>query len=447
MRAIALCLTLAATQALAQPRFDVRPLPGAYAVPVLDYPQFQQPSALSSVDASAAYVVGRQTIVGNFELIWNLDADISVPPWPAMYAPQWFSQSSGVAVLGLMNPIDGQVSGPYVMWKDGQLQSLPGPSGFQPQQLSSDGQTLFGRSESGAATIVRDEEVTELPASTPDSRYYWDSMSSDGSTVLGRSYFPSSQTIALVLWTADDQLIDLPRIFDSVLAPIISSDGNYVVGQGVSGSDVFLFAWSRELGYYRILPVPKHQNSNEPQYYNIWPTLILKGGSLITFNFDAASRLYFGILPSPLYGNSLPEFGPCGTFNCGRDFQDYVFYNPNQLPPLNVDWLSFYLISFDESRSLMLGGAYGLAYGSIGVNTHLVIKYPRCPADVDYNDFVDSDDFVLYVDLFARGCERVGVGALRVDPECVGSADYDHSGFVDSDDFIKFVEDFSTPCD
>ncbi len=445
MRALALFVTLAATSALAQPRFDIRPLPGAYVVPWLDYPQFQQPGALPSTDGSAAYVVGRQTIAGNFELIWNLDADTSAPPWPAMYAPQWFSQSSGVAVLGLRNPINGQVSPPYVLWKDGQLQPLPGPPGFRLAQLSSDGRTMFGGTEDGTAVIiVRDAETVVLPTSFPDSRIYWDSMSSDGTTVVGRKYFPDSQASHPVLWTADGTLVDIPSVFDYTSSFVISDDGNYIAARGTNGPDVYLFAWSRELGYYRILPVPKDRFSNEPQYSNVWPTLILKGGSLIMFNFYGSPTPYPGVVPSPTYGNDLPDYWRdqgCG-FGC---FLSYII--PSSSPPLNVGWQHFWSLSYDESRSLMLVQGYGTGYGSVGVSTHLVIKYPRCPADVDYNDFVDSDDFVLYVDLFARGCQRVGVGALGVDPECVGPADYDHSGFVDSDDFIKFVEDFSTPCD
>jgi hypothetical protein len=64
------------------------------------------------------------------------------------------------------------------------------------------------------------------------------------------------------------------------------------------------------------------------------------------------------------------------------------------------------------------------------------------PADFDGSGFVDSDDFILYADQFALGCDGPG----SPDPACVKSADFDGSGFVDSDDFILYVQRFSNGC-
>jgi hypothetical protein len=71
---------------------------------------------------------------------------------------------------------------------------------------------------------------------------------------------------------------------------------------------------------------------------------------------------------------------------------------------------------------------------------------PCCPADYDDSGFVDSDDFVAFVNDFERGCRGTGVGNAGLDPNCSRSADYDTSGFVDSDDFVAFVAAFSAGC-
>ncbi|MDX2017490.1 MAG: hypothetical protein SFY95_07615 [Planctomycetota bacterium] len=69
-----------------------------------------------------------------------------------------------------------------------------------------------------------------------------------------------------------------------------------------------------------------------------------------------------------------------------------------------------------------------------------------CPADFDGSGFVDSDDFVFFIDQFTRGCTGPGVGALGPDPLCFKSADFDDTGFVDSDDFVAFIDAFSQGC-
>jgi hypothetical protein len=65
-----------------------------------------------------------------------------------------------------------------------------------------------------------------------------------------------------------------------------------------------------------------------------------------------------------------------------------------------------------------------------------------CPADFDGSGFVDSDDFVAYVDNFVLGC----AGPADPDPACTQSADFDGSTFVDSDDFVAFVAAFEAGC-
>jgi hypothetical protein len=65
-----------------------------------------------------------------------------------------------------------------------------------------------------------------------------------------------------------------------------------------------------------------------------------------------------------------------------------------------------------------------------------------CAADFDCSGFVDSDDFVAYVNSFVLGC----TSPADPDPACTQSADFDGSTFVDSDDFVAFVAAFEAGC-
>lgn len=67
---------------------------------------------------------------------------------------------------------------------------------------------------------------------------------------------------------------------------------------------------------------------------------------------------------------------------------------------------------------------------------------PFCVADIDRSGFVDSDDYVLFVQAFSDGCFGSGNPNLG----CSYSADFDRSGFIDSDDFVAFVDAFSEGC-
>jgi hypothetical protein len=69
-----------------------------------------------------------------------------------------------------------------------------------------------------------------------------------------------------------------------------------------------------------------------------------------------------------------------------------------------------------------------------------------CPADFDGSGFVDSDDFVAYLDAFGRGCVGAGQGASGADPACSATADFDNSGFVDSDDYVLYLSRFDQGC-
>jgi hypothetical protein len=72
-----------------------------------------------------------------------------------------------------------------------------------------------------------------------------------------------------------------------------------------------------------------------------------------------------------------------------------------------------------------------MAAGAAFVDDVEFVPVEFCPADVDRSGFVDSDDFIVYVEAFGGG------------ETC---ADFDESGFTDSDDFIAFVGAFSSGC-
>ncbi|MDX2017763.1 MAG: hypothetical protein SFY95_09020 [Planctomycetota bacterium] len=64
------------------------------------------------------------------------------------------------------------------------------------------------------------------------------------------------------------------------------------------------------------------------------------------------------------------------------------------------------------------------------------------PGDVDGSGFVDSDDFVAFIQAFTRGCTGNGQSIFGADSACEFSADFDGSCFIDSDDFSAFVAAF-----
>lgn len=64
------------------------------------------------------------------------------------------------------------------------------------------------------------------------------------------------------------------------------------------------------------------------------------------------------------------------------------------------------------------------------------------PADVDGSGFLDSDDFVAFINAFTRGCTGDGASIFGPDANCAFSADFDGSCFIDSDDFSAFVAAF-----
>ncbi len=63
-------------------------------------------------------------------------------------------------------------------------------------------------------------------------------------------------------------------------------------------------------------------------------------------------------------------------------------------------------------------------------------------SDYDGSGFIDSDDFISFVQDYELGC----TGPATPEPGCLGNADFDGSGFIDSDDFISFVSSYSVGC-
>ncbi|MDX2017654.1 MAG: EF-hand domain-containing protein, partial [Planctomycetota bacterium] len=83
--------------------------------------------------------------------------------------------------------------------------------------------------------------------------------------------------------------------------------------------------------------------------------------------------------------------------------------------------------------------------GTVTDETKLVPIEP-CAADFDGSGFLDSDDFVFYLDQFTLGCVGPGEDVFGANPSCVKSADFDQSGFVDVDDFVAYLAAFEVGC-
>lgn len=91
--------------------------------------------------------------------------------------------------------------------------------------------------------------------------------------------------------------------------------------------------------------------------------------------------------------------------------------------------------------------AGGIGLGAPGApGTFYLAGFDRSTADFDSSGFVDSDDFVLYLDQFSRGCVGAGEDIFGANPACVRSADADGSGFIDADDFVAFIAAFQGGC-
>jgi hypothetical protein len=83
--------------------------------------------------------------------------------------------------------------------------------------------------------------------------------------------------------------------------------------------------------------------------------------------------------------------------------------------------------------------------GTVTDETKLVPIEP-CAADFDGSGFLDADDFVFYLDQFARGCVGPGEDVFGANPDCFKSADFDQSTFVDVDDFVAYFAAFQAGC-
>jgi hypothetical protein len=76
------------------------------------------------------------------------------------------------------------------------------------------------------------------------------------------------------------------------------------------------------------------------------------------------------------------------------------------------------------------------------------VSFRRHPAppDFDGSTFVDSDDFVFFLQQFTLGCVSQGEDVFGPNPTCVKSADFDGTGFIDADDFVAFLAAFQAGC-
>ncbi len=93
----------------------------------------------------------------------------------------------------------------------------------------------------------------------------------------------------------------------------------------------------------------------------------------------------------------------------------------------NLGWDRL-IIPFDISdNGVIVGG--GQRFGQLG---HAFALIPICEADLDGDGGLDSDDFFLYLGLFAGGDKR---------------ADINGDGTIDADDFFAYLDLFADGCD
>jgi hypothetical protein len=157
--------------------------------------------------------------------------------------------------------------------------------------------------------------------------------------------------------------------------------------------------------------------------------------------------LYFAPMPNTNGSGAwvAQQSGVLTASNFGRIvYQNPLYFDSSQRPDFSPTGAPF---SVGIARANSNGP--GPSYPGYSVTTgldNLIVTITGCAADVDLSGFLDSDDFVLYIDQFSRGCSRPGFDAFGANPACSISADFDGSGFIDSDDFVAFVQAFSVGC-
>lgn len=440
-----LLLTSVSCTAIAQHK--VFTPPGFYLMGPFEYPTFNQPRVLLSSDRSVAWVYGYQTVAGNFQKLWNLEEDSWPVPWPETLAPVLLAGGGRTAVLSGFYAQSGASSGPpYYLWRDGVLSELA-PE-LRPTAISADGTTLIVSSIDGSSwppvqQLLLEDGTIDLPLDVDGWNVGWGRVSSTGDIVCGEAWQPFTQQRAFVFWRMHQQPI-LSPLPDTFLRPngqnrAISDDCHYIASiESVDENNqeldsVVLRIWSPELGTRNLLNVQRRFNSANATYVG-------HGGSIVGFVIDTGGWPAIGVNPSPIDYSNASQVWP--------DFASSILAGLEGSSSLGYGhWSLREVYGYDAKRRLLSTGGMLISYGTVYQPAWLAIRYPKCSADIDMNGFVDSDDFVEFVNRFALGCTRLGFAADLFEPGCVGPADYDHSGFVDSDDFIKFVEDFSTPCD
>ncbi len=138
--------------------------------------------------------------------------------------------------------------------------------------------------------------------------------------------------------------------------------------------------------------------------------------------------------------------GPNPSFVATVDSRDNDGLGQSACEAIYVDTLIIEAGStLDTSKCVTIYYSTLINNGTVTDETKLVPIQP-CAADFDGSGFLDSDDFVFYLEQFTLGCVGPGEDVFGPNPSCVKSADFDQSGFVDADDFVAYLAAFEVGC-
>jgi uncharacterized membrane protein len=290
-------------------------------------------------------------------------------------------------------------------------------------------------------------------------------VSDDGSVIVGSADRNPIFGTTSALWT-NGVLTQIPDLQQDTVVSLglgVSADGQVAVGSTDIADTFTAYIWNPVNGTFNIDVFPGSSGTFSQANAISRDGRIAVGYAADSGNFTMAARWDvltvakpLGILPGgrrfsealATNQNGLVVVGRAGVFPTGtrafiwdrarglRDLQ-------NVLTDLGVDTTGWTL------RSATGISADGSVICGVGINPAgntegwVAVIPPYCAADFDGSGFIDSDDFVAFVNAFTLGCTDVG----QPDPACTLSADFDDSGFVDSDDFVAFVNAFEIGCD
>ncbi|MGE3109614.1 MAG: hypothetical protein AB7G11_12670 [Phycisphaerales bacterium] len=168
-----------------------------------------------------------------------------------------------------------------------------------------------------------------------------------------------------------------------------------------------------------------------PGDYDIAPIGLAAGGAFTAYNqFDGritscgpdGDACYEGWLVDYRYAF---DGDPMGAWH-GVNGTGYPFFLSPDIALAHASPARIHVVATTTFHFMLLGG-WDPAHNVGGVSLRL--QPTRCPADLNFDDTVSSQDFFNFLAAFF-----------------IGDADFNHSGQTDSQDFFDFLAAFFTPC-